>query len=128
MTVGHADLGILASGFQRYGEIFLTMLLRDLFLVLWTCLFIIPGIIKSYSYRMVPYIIRDNPELSSTEAITRSRELMDGHKLNTFVYDLSFIGWYILGICTCGLVLIFWTNPYKYNSDATLYLRLSGRV
>lgn len=128
LTAGRGDLGVIKSGFHGYGRIFLTMLLKDIFLVLWTLLFFIPGIIKAYSYRMVPYIIRDNPELSPTEVITRSREMMNGHKMNTFVYDLSFIGWYILAIVTCGLVAIFWTMPYKYNADAALYLRISQQA
>jgi uncharacterized membrane protein len=77
---------------------------------------------------MVPYIIKDNPELSATQVITRSREMMNGHKWNAFVYDLSFIGWYILGIIPfAGQILtIFWTAPYKQNSDAALYLEISG--
>ena len=89
-------------------------------------LLFIPGIIKSYSYRLVPYIIKDNPELSATEAITRSRQLMDGHKLDAFLLDLSFIGWYILGFITANLVNIFWTMPYHYNANAEFYLDLLG--
>ena len=125
---GQGDLGVIKSGFQSYGRTFLTMFLTDLFLTLWSLLFIIPGFIKAYSYRMVPYIIRDNPELSPTEVITRSREMMNGHKLNTFLLDLSFIGWIILGSITCGLVQIFWTGPYMSNTNAALYLRLSQQA
>ena len=118
-------LSALKDGFGSYGHVFVTLFLRDLFLCLWTLLFIIPGIIKSYSYRMVPYIIKDNPELSATEVIKKSREMMDGHKWHTFVYDLSFIGWIILSIITGGIVQLFWFGPYKANSDAALYLELS---
>ena len=127
-SVGHGELAVVKSGFQSYGRTFLTMFLTDLFLTLWSLLFVIPGFIKAYSYRMVPYIIRDNPELSPTEVITRSREMMNGHKMNTFVFDMSFLGWIILGIVTCGLVQIFWTGPYKDNADAALYLRLSQQA
>ncbi len=74
---------------------------------------------------MVPYIIKDNPELSATEVIKKSREMMDEHKWHTFVYDLSFIGWIILSIITGGIVQLFGFGPYKANSDAALYLELS---
>jgi len=100
------------------------MLLYSLFVFLWSLLLIFPGIIKSYSYRMVPYILRDNPDLSATEVITRSREMMDGHKGNAFLLDLSFIGWVLLGVITCGLVMVLWTRPYMENTNAALYLRL----
>lgn len=118
------DLGVLKSGFGNYGHVFLTLFLRDLFLFLWTLLFVIPGFVKLYSYRMVPYILRDNPELSATEVITRSREMMRGNKFNAFILDLSFIGWYLLGAITFGLVIVFWTQPYKQNTNAALYLEI----
>lgn len=119
-----ADLNEIGVGFRNYMHTFVTLFLNDLFLTLWTLLLIVPGIIKSYSYRMVPYIIADEPELSPTETITRSRQMMDGHKWHTFCYDLSFIGWALLTILTCGLVGLFWFGPYKNNSDAALYLEL----
>lgn len=122
---GDAHIDALLEGFKDYGHIFITLLLRDIFLALWTCLLVIPGIIKSYSYRMVPYIISDNPELSATEVITKSREMMNGNKWHAFLLDLSFIGWIILSVCTCGLVGIFWLNPYMENTNAALYLELS---
>ena len=65
-----------------------------------------------------------NPELSATEVITRSRMMMNGHKWNAFVLDLSFIGWFLLTIITCGIVGILWTNPYYSNTNAALYLEL----
>ncbi|MBE6028870.1 MAG: DUF975 family protein [Clostridiales bacterium] len=120
------DLGILKTGFTKYGHTFITLFLRDLFQILWTLLFIVPGVIKAYSYRMVPFILRDHPELSATQVITASRKLMNGHKWNTFVFDLSYIGWYLLGCITCGLVNVFWTEPYRQNANAALYLTLIG--
>ncbi|QFJ55134.1 DUF975 family protein [Pseudobutyrivibrio xylanivorans] len=120
-----AELGILKEGFSDFGHIFVTLLLRDIFLFLWFCLFLIPGIIKCYSYRMVPYIIKDNPELSATEVITKSREMMNGNKWRAFLLDLSFIGWIILGVITVGLVYVLWTAPYMSSTDAALYLELS---
>lgn len=120
-------LGAIKEGFSDYGHTFITLLLRDIFLVLWTCLFIIPGAIKSYSYRMVPYIIKDNPELSATETITKSREMMNGHKWRAFLLDLSFLGWILLGIVTIGIAFLLWTGPYMDSTDAALYLELKNQ-
>lgn len=122
---GNAELALIKEGFSEYGHKFLTMLLADLFVFLWCLLLIVPGIIKVYSYRMVPFIVRDNPELSPTEVITRSRQMMDGQKWETFMLDLSFIGWYLLSALTLGILAVFWVNPYYYNTNAALYLRLS---
>ena len=122
---GKAPLGTIGEGFNNYWHTFATLFLKDLFQALWTCLFVIPGIVKGYSYRMVPYILRDNPELSATEVITKSREMMDGNKWHAFLLDLSFIGWLILSACTLGIVGIFWTNPYMESTNAALYLELS---
>ena len=77
-----------------------------------------------YSYRMVPYIIKDNPELSATEVITRSREMMNGNKWRAFLLDLSFIGWILLCVITLGIAAFFWVGPYMSSTDAALYLEL----
>ena len=122
------DLGVLKTGFTMYGHTFVTLLLRDIFLLLWTLLLIFPGVIKAYSYRMVPFLLRDNPELSAREVITRSRQLMDGHKWNVFVFDLSYIGWFLLGCITLGLVNVFWSEPYRQNANALIYRRLLGEA
>ena len=121
-----ADLSFIGMGFRNYWHNFVTLFLRDLYLLLWTMLLIVPGIIKAYSYRMVPYILTDHPELTPNEVITRSREMMDGNKWQSFLLDLSFIGWIVLGIVTLGLGLVFWTAPYMQSSNAALYLKLSG--
>lgn len=124
-----AGLGEIAFGFEHgYGRVVKTMFLKDLFLVLWTCLFIIPGIIKSYSYRMVPYILAQEPELSGREAIDRSREMMDGHKWRAFVLDLSFILWHLLAAFTMGIVGVFYVVPYVEATNAELYYALRGEV
>ena len=104
-----------------------TMFLRDLFLFLWGLLFIVPAIIKFYSYRMVPYILADHPELSGTEVITMSRQMMNGSKWRTFVLDLSFIGWHILSGLTLGILGIFYVAPYKCSTDAELYEALKNQ-
>ena len=124
-----AELNEMGYGFGRggYGRVVKTMLITDIFLILWTLLFIIPGLIKSYSYRMVPYILAQEPEISGREAINRSREMMNGHKWNTFVLDLSFILWILLTIVTLGIVGVFYVNPYYYATNAELYYALSGK-
>ena len=116
-------LDAFKSGY--YGNVVVTMLVRDVKVFLWSLLLIIPGIVKAYEYRMVSYILAEHPELSYREVLRISSEMMDGQKWNAFVLDLSFIGWYILGAFTCGILNIFWVNPYVYATDAELYLELS---
>ena len=101
-----------------------TLFLRDLFTVLWTFLFIIPGVIKAYEYRMVTYILADHPDMPWQEVLHHSKEMMRGNKLKAFFLDLSFIGWILLGILTLGLVYVFYTQPYMMSTGAALYERL----
>ena len=108
-----------------YGNITVAMFVRDIQIFLWTLLLVIPGIIKAYEYRLVPYILAENPEIGYKEALDRSSELMNGQKMNAFILDLSFIGWEILSAITAGIVGIFWVNPYVFATDAELYLELS---
>ena len=106
-----------------------TILLRNVFVILGVILFIIPGVIMSYQYRMVPYILSEKPELGPKEALDHSKKMMEGHKLDAFIYDLSFIGWILLSMCTLGIAGTFYTNPYKYAADAELYLAIrSGEI
>lgn len=120
---GGINLGNIGYCFEkgRYLSIVKTMFFKNLYNFLWWLLLIIPGIVKSYSYRMVPYLLTDNPFLETERAITLSRELMDGNKFNTFVLDLSFIGWYILGMIPFGIGVLF-VNPYAFSTSAELYL------
>lgn len=99
---------------------------RDLYVFLWSLLFIIPGIIKAYEYRMVPYILGDNPNIDREEAFALSNMLMQGNKGKAFVLDLSFLGWYILNGLTLGILGIFYVNPYVKQTNAALYLKLKG--
>ena len=96
------------------------MFLMNLFIFLWTLLFIIPGIVKSFSYAMTPYILEENPELSANEAIDRSRAMMKGHKFELFWLYLSFIGWILLSIFTLGIGLL-WLAPYMQTATAAFY-------
>lgn len=97
---------------------------RDVFVVLWSLLLIIPGIVKSYSYRLVPYVLAENPGISTKEALRKSSAMMQGNKWNTFVLDLSFLGWNILSAITFGILGVFYVEPYKMLTDAALYEQL----
>ncbi len=117
-----AELGNIAFGFKsNWKNIVKTMFMQDLFIFLWTLLLIIPGIIKSYSYRLVPYILAENPDMDTDQALTLSKSMMNGQKMNAFIFDLSFIGWSLLSVLTCGILYIFYVGPYKNCSDAELY-------
>lgn len=122
---GKTDMGYLGYCFKegRYVKVLLTMLLRDVYLVLWFLLLIIPGIVKSYSYRMVPYILADNPNIGYSRAIELSNQMTNGEKWNMFVLDLSFIGWYLLGIIALGIGILF-VQPYYDSTESQLYLIL----
>ena len=123
-----APFALIKTGFQNYGHTFVTLFLRDLYLFFWFLLLFIPGLIKAYSYRMVPYILAENPDMPANEIITRSREMMNGNKWQAFLLDLSFIGWILLGCLTLGFGLIFWTTPYMQSSNAALYLKLKEQT
>lgn len=112
----------------RFKNSLCTLFMVNIFTALWTILFIIPGIIKGYSYAMTPYILKDKfaagqTDIGATEAITESRHLMDGHKMDLFVLDLSFIGWGLLGIITFGIGFI-WIVSYYRQTKANFYRSL----
>ena len=111
-------IGTLLDGFRsgHYVNIVLTMFLRDLFTTLWSLLLVVPGIVKHYEYLMVPYIIAENPAMDYKEAFQISKQMME-----TFILDLSFLGWYLLSAVTCGLLAIFYVNPYVQASFAEMY-------
>jgi uncharacterized membrane protein len=116
-------LGNLFDGFKLFGTSFLLYLLECIFIILWTCLLIIPGIIKSFSYSMAFYILRDNPEIGALEAITRSRKMMAGYKGKLFGLYLSFIGWGLLCCLSLGIGFL-WLCPYVSLSVANFYENL----
>jgi uncharacterized membrane protein len=101
------------------------MFKRTLFTTLWSLLFVIPGIIKGYEYRMIPYLMAENPDLSSEEAFALSKQMMNGQKWDAFVLDLSFIGWDILAGFTFGILSALYVQPYKNLTNAALYEELS---
>lgn len=125
---GKVDFGDLFKGFSEdFANTFLLGLMRELFTLLWTLLFIIPGIVKSYSYSMAFYIQNDAPDKDWNTCITESRKMMNGHKWQLFVLDLSFIGWFIVGYLCCGIGLL-WVAPYYTQARTNFYEQLRGPV
>ena len=124
---GNESLGTIFAGFRDgYKNVIKVLFFRDLFITLWSLLFIIPGIVKSYEYRMVPFILSENPGMSKDEALKASSAMMKGQKWRTFVLDLSFIGWHLLAIPTLGMTEIFYVAPYVHSTNAALYETLKG--
>ncbi len=114
-------------GFKNnYMNVVNVMFFRMLYTFLWSLLLIVPGIIKGYEYRMIPYLLAENPDMSKEEAFDISRAMMDGNKWDAFVLDLSFIGWDLLSILTCGILGIFYVNPYRHATNAELYRALKN--
>ena len=114
----------LFSGFDdTFIKSFLHNLIKSLFLLLWFLLFVIPGIIKSYSYALSYYYQNDDMELDPTDCITKSKEVMVGHKMDLFILDLSFLGWYLLGALCLG-VGIFFVMPYHITARTIFLLEI----
>ena len=114
--------------YNGYKNIVGAMFVTHLFTFLLACLLFVPGFIfKRYVWRMVPYILGENPDMKGSDARKLSAQMMSGHKWNTFVLDLSFIGWYLLALVTLGISSIVWTAPYHAQTDAELYLALTDR-
>ena len=124
------SVGQLFYGFQnrRYGTTVLIMFLRGLYIFGWSLLFIVPGIIKSYAYFMVPYILAENSELDRRRIFELSSKMMEGHKWEAFELSLSFIGWIFLGILTSGMTNIFYTQPYVSATFAEFYSALKAEA
>ena len=103
------------------------MFVKYIWYSLW-CLTIAGIAVKRYSYYLVPFIVAENPDMTAREAVTLSRKMMDGHKWECFVFELSFIGWEILGILTIGIFNIFYTNPYKTAAFTRYYAELRAEA
>ena len=125
---GSARFEDLFYGFtgERFGRSFVVGILTLVYSFLWSLLFVIPGIVKSYAYSMSFYISLDHPEMSATECITESRRIMDGHKMRLFILDLSFIGWYIVGALCFGIGTL-WVRAYHQMARANFYEDLCTR-
>lgn len=115
------DLKQLFNGFtNNISKNIVAGLLVAVFTALWSILFVIPGIVKSYAYSMTFYIMNDNPNLSASEAIKESQRMMKGYKMKAFLLDLSFIGWLFVGALCCGIGTL-WVAPYMTAAKTELY-------
>ena len=101
-------------------------LLQTLYILLWSLLFIIPGIIATYSYSMTGYILADNPDMTADEAIARSKQMMDGNRWRLFCLQISFIGWSILSSLLTFGIGDLWLTPYRQAASAVFYREISG--
>lgn len=126
---GAGELSLLFGAFKKgkYLDIVKSMAWRFLFTFLWTLLFIIPGIVKAYSYSMVPYILCDNPNIGYGRALKLSMEMTRGYKFKIFVLQLSFLGWYLLGVL-CLFVGVLFVTPYFEATLAEAYVTIRGNA
>lgn len=116
--------GELFASFRIYKPAVSTMLVKNIYIFLWSLLFVIPGIVKSYAYSMTEYILYENPNLTADQAIALSKRLTNGSKGALFVFDLSYLGWDILNAFTFGLLGIFYVYPYRFTAHAAIYQSL----
>lgn len=116
------------AGFKvDFGGTFLLGLLMDIFITLWMLLLIVPGVIKYYSYSMSYYVKAEHPEYGWKQCIDESRRLMNGHKMELFMQDLSFIGWAFVGSLCLGIGFL-WVNAYSDSAKAEFYKDLTGQA
>ena len=118
-----ADMKKLGEPFGDYARYLIGIVLMGIYTFLWSLLLLVPGIIKSISYSMTYYIMRENPGMSGEQAIQRSMAMMRGHKMQYFLLILSFIGWAIMALIPAGLGFI-WLIPYMYTAQAAFYEEL----
>lgn len=126
---GDAKFGTLANGYRpKFFSNVWPLFLRDLYVVLWGLLLVVPGIIKAYEYSQVSFIMAENPGISAKDALSKSKAMMKGNKWRAFVLSLSFLGWDILSAVTLGILGIFYVEPYKLLTNAALYERLKQNL
>lgn len=117
----------LQIGLKEWKEGTILFFFEGLFISIWTLLFIIPGIIKGIAYSQCFFILADNPGMSGRQALKESMKMMQGHKMDYFMLMLSFLGWNILAVCTCG-ILYLWLGPYMYAAATNFYNTIKGSV
>lgn len=124
----YTKVGALGEVFRKehWLNVAIIMFLRNIYNALWY-LTIIGGFIKTYEYRMIPYILAENPKIKRKEAFRLSKQMMKGNKWKTFILDLSFFGWNFLSVLTFGLLSILYVNPYNAATMAELYIELKNK-
>jgi uncharacterized membrane protein len=115
-------------GGGRYSSTVWVMFLRTIYIFAWSLLFVIPGIIKSYAYMMVPYILAENPELDNKRVFQMSQDMMHGHKWEAFMLGLSFLGWDILATEPTGLLSYFYVIPYEKATYTEFYAAVKAEA
>lgn len=122
-----AEVGDLFSAFDIFGRALWLRVLMGLKIFAWSLLFLVPGIVAAFRYAMAPYILAENPQLTASQAIELSKQMMDGKKGDLFVLNLSFIGWAFLAGLTFGIGLL-WLNPYTGMAETAFYRSVAPRV
>jgi len=124
------EIACLFYGFQgaRYKKTVKVMFVKDIFVFIATLFFVIPGIIMSYQYMLVPYIAAENVHMDRKRMFALSKQMMEGHKMEAFELDFSFIGWYLLGGVSGGLVNVFYTAPYVCATFTEFYTALKSEA
>ena len=117
------DIRDMFSEMGRFKAGFVMQFLRTIYIALWSLLLFIPGIIASYSYKMAPYILMENPDMTASQAIAASKKLMEGNKWRLFCLEFSFIGWSLLSSITLGIGMLF-LRPYMEAAGAAFYREL----
>lgn len=124
-----AAVGNLLDGFGFFWRIILLNLVVGLFILLWSLLLIVPGIVASYRYSMAGYVLLDHPDYGIMDCIRESKRITGGRKWELFQLDLSFLGWLLLGsLPYVGYLVSVWVTPYYAITHALYYERLSGHV
>ena len=116
----YTNVADVFDGFSLFGKSLWLSIITGFFIYLWSLLFLIPGIIKSFSYSMAPYILAENPQMTAREALQASKDLMHGKKGQLFYLGLTFIGWFLLGAFSLGIAYI-WIIPYIQATFAAFY-------
>ncbi|MFW5979677.1 MAG: DUF975 family protein [Halanaerobium sp.] len=129
LSRGESEISYLLKFFNKkyYKNIITVLLYRGIYILLWSLLLIIPGIIKMYEYRFVPYIMAEQPDLDHNRALNLSRKMTAGQKLDIFILDLSFLGWFILGALFFGIGMLF-VQPYYDAVNAELYHKIKAEL
>lgn len=124
---GEPRIEDLFQGFRNYMNVIVTGVLVGIYTLLWSLLFLIPGIVAAISYSMTYFILMDEPDIDFQEAIRQSKDMMKGNKMRYFILMLSFIGWFFVILLTAGLAT-FWVIPYIGTAQAIFYEDLKGNL
>ncbi|MDE5549458.1 MAG: DUF975 family protein [Clostridia bacterium] len=121
------EVATVFDGFKDFSRAIVLQITNEIFIALWSLLFVIPGIIKTYSYSMSYFILLDNPEMSANDARKKSMEMMKGNKWRLFCLQFSYIGWILLSALTLG-ILELWVMPSMRTATAFFYQSLLPEV